>query len=184
MFQRVKIKDWNVEVDRESTEQANRQQAAKSVTCSCSYCAWFQAHRTELFPNEFLAILHTLGIDSTKDVEIAEAHEDPKWAFYEGWFHANGRLLNGPSKDVPLNIGSRENRWRILDFSIRVTDKQDLAKADFPRPIVQVEFSANFWIQQPNWRDRLKQQWLRWKVKLKGTSKPPMKIGKEEPSGN
>jgi len=184
MFQRVKIKDWNVEVDRESTEQAHRQKTAGFATCSCSYCAWFRDHRAELFPNEFLDVLQTMGIDPTKDIEVYEAHEDPKWAFYGGWFHANGRLLDGPSKAVPLKIAPGEKRWRILDFSIQVNGKQDLAKADFPRPIVQVNFYGNFWTQPPNWRDRLKKQWNHWRAKMKGPSKPAAQIRKEKLSGN
>jgi hypothetical protein len=80
--------------DRAATLEAYaRFTVAESNQCTCLGCRNFRLARSKAFPQPFLALLDTLGIDPTKEGEIYHlARGSPGIHMYGGWFHFVGSL--------------------------------------------------------------------------------------------
>lgn len=62
---------WEFTCNRQATIQAYaRAQAGGTATCSCVWCRNFVLVRDGVYPDAFLALLESLGIDPKKDGEV------------------------------------------------------------------------------------------------------------------
>lgn len=135
MFQRIEIFGLNLSIDPLTTSQAYE---SIKVECDCTYCRNFLAVSARL-PKEWYDILQSLGIDPAKPAEIVEYTQNPDGShYYSWWYHAVGRILADRSR--------RDDSDRMAtiapDITVRIAVKDDLAPADFPQPILQIEFLA------------------------------------------
>lgn len=102
MFQKIKIKDWVVEVDVDETAETNKRLRSGARTCGCSGCKRFDEFREKILTEDFIKILNNLGIDYKKDIEISDVEPPGEDVIiYNGWYHAHGRLLEGIDCKVP-----------------------------------------------------------------------------------
>jgi hypothetical protein len=113
-----------------------RETAGNSAKCTCIGCRNFVAARFDVFPNAFLTLLDSLGIDPTKDGEVYHnGRLSPGKHHYGGWFHFIGALdVTGDLR--PMEFGE--------SFSVYFCSKSApclLALKDLP--LVQVEFAAS-----------------------------------------
>lgn len=144
MFTRLRILNWLVEVDREATLEVYRELSSGAKMCGCQGCRNFVRSRDRVFPKEFLDILEKLGIDYKKEVEVSDV-EDPAFkdkVFFNGWYHACGRILEGvPTPKPPLGQ-VQELKYIFVDQGCQILIREvgDLASKNFPRPIFQIEF--------------------------------------------
>jgi hypothetical protein len=94
--------EWEFTCDREATAQAHAlAPAGGSDTCTCVWCRNFVLVRDRVYPERFVTLLASLGIDPTKDGEVYHNGEiQPGGHFYGGWFHFVGSL--NKTGDFPM----------------------------------------------------------------------------------
>jgi hypothetical protein len=127
---------WRFECDPEATRVVySRVDRGGAESCSCNGCRNFVAARSRVFPETFLELLATLGVDPLKD---AEAYHNARLApgrhDYGGWYHFIGQL-------------TVDGDFAAVDFGNGFT--ASLCKATAPRlksleglPVVQLEFHS------------------------------------------
>lgn len=106
----VKYDEWTLEVDVEATLQAYAETpVGGSDECTCTCCQDFKVIRDRVYPDEFLALLKQLGIDYTKDVEVAHITMEEKGkCFYMGWFDFIGVILAGDVQHIQKGVGLQQ----------------------------------------------------------------------------
>jgi hypothetical protein len=163
---RVTAFGYTIRVDKAATRAAHEKRRPGALECGCADCLWFDAHREELLPTAFRTFLTQLGIDPDKETEVT-ANELENTISSMGWYHANGEVVEGPEKGFSIPLATSDQKlWRIVNFAYRVQNRSDVAPANFPKPMVQVDFYATYWRERPNWWDRLKIKWWHWRGKL------------------
>ncbi|MBK9940678.1 MAG: hypothetical protein IPP13_03585 [Kouleothrix sp.] len=145
-FQQIDILDWRLAVDPEATRQAHKR---LEVGCDCAYCRNFLAQQARL-PAQLHHTLHLLGIDPTKPAEIVEYTQNPDGShWYSWWYHAVGHIIVNRHSD-----GDNDQNAKVTpDIAVSIAAKADLAPADFPQPVLQIEFFSNLpWVldEQPD----------------------------------
>jgi len=85
---------WEYSCDHEATVKAYlATEFGGAESCKCNGCRNFIAVRDKVLPDEFLALLHPLGIEHAKDGEVYHlAQTAPGEHLYGGWFHFAGQL--------------------------------------------------------------------------------------------
>lgn len=76
--------------------------------CRCIYCKNFAAQRGQVYPEEFLKLLDSLGADARKELEAFDydfGPENPPNHLYGGWFVFCGELISGDEKQPELEFG-------------------------------------------------------------------------------
>jgi hypothetical protein len=134
MFTDEKILNWEIEYDRDATNQAYLSLPAQ---CDCAYCRNFHMV-SNLLPPDFVMLLQKLGIDPAQPAEIVHYNANQDGTHYYGWwYHLVGQIISGNESLVDLAQG----------MQVEFRSKDELAPKDFPRPIVQVEFFTNLpWV--------------------------------------
>jgi hypothetical protein len=104
MDKELSVGQQKVLFDREATLELYRQTITipGADSCSCIPCKNFTAQRGNVFPQEFVQFLTTLGIDPLKEWEAFdyEFGEDQSGHLYGGWFLFVGELAEGPDRDI------------------------------------------------------------------------------------
>lgn len=128
--------NWRFECDFEATQAAYSPiDRGGAESCSCNGCKNFAAARSRVFPEAFLELLATLGVDPLKDTEAYHiARLAPGRHYYGGWYHFVGQL-------------SVDGDFAQVDFGNGFT--ACLVEARAPRlkslvglPVVQLEFQS------------------------------------------
>lgn len=143
-MERVKILDWTIEVDRANTKTFQGHLLTPSISCGCLYCQNFEKAVPNL-PKKFVEVLTELGIDENKPAEVYKIYEVEKGLhFYGGWYHFIGRFLEGEDSYSATDEKTRQAKFQQLDkgFSIGFTTTTNLVAKDFPRPVLQIEFTG------------------------------------------
>ena len=135
-FTSIQIGAWLIEVDREATQAAYSHENPISA-CICDYCQnYFVAcQASTAYSLAGLALFERLGIAPEKEAEVYAmyANEEKTQAYYGGWYHFVGRLLESAEKpdDYTQVDGS---------FEVSFAAREDLLSSRFPRPVLQMEF--------------------------------------------
>ncbi|MAT97170.1 MAG: hypothetical protein CL608_08510 [Anaerolineaceae bacterium] len=145
MVEQVKILDWIIEVDRARTIAFYTKMLTPSASCGCLYCRNFEEAVPGL-PKKFGGILAKLGVDIKKAAEVYELGELKTGIhLYGGWYHVTGRIVQGDESFLHIDDRTRQANFRQLDedFYIGFTTKINLVAKDFPKPVLQLEFTGN-----------------------------------------
>jgi hypothetical protein len=128
--------EWEFTCDRQATVDAYaRADQGGSDSCTCNGCRNFVAARTEVYPQEFVAFLDSLGIDSRKDGEVyLLGRVAADGLCYGGWFHFVGSLEKaGDFPAVTMGPG----------FTVSLAPRSAPALPSLKEhPLVQVEFHS------------------------------------------
>jgi hypothetical protein len=128
---------WEFTCDRPATVDAYaRADQGGSDSCTCNGCRNFVAARTQVYPQEFLSLLDSLGIDSRRDGEVYLLGPAASGRYYYGgWFHFVGSLeKTGDFPAVTMGPG----------FTVYLCRRSAPAlKSLIGLPLVQVEFHSN-----------------------------------------
>jgi hypothetical protein len=114
--------DWEYSSDRAATESAYAQAGPSGAEgCNCDGCRNYVAVRQRLLPPEFVAFLHSVGIDPMKEGEAYRvAQVAPGYQIYGGWFHFIGDLQK--TGDFPMLQPTSSFRfWLCRDHSPHLT---------------------------------------------------------------
>jgi hypothetical protein len=129
--------DSRFECDRDATLAAYSRVIAESAArCACNGCRNFVLAGTTAFPNQFLRLLDSLGVDPLKDGEVYHnARLAPGKHHYGGWFHFVGALeVRGDF--APVAFGT--------DFSAYLCRKQAPCLAELEgQSLVELHFTAS-----------------------------------------
>ncbi|MHC4862776.1 MAG: hypothetical protein ACYTEX_01750 [Planctomycetota bacterium] len=139
----LQIGPWIVKYDAQATRQRYSQiQIGDPERCGCHPCLNFAAAREELYPDEVRKVLAKLGIDYTREAEVAHTHRvRPGRHFYLGWFHCVGQVeVIG---DEPIDAVHVTE-----DFSWSFRNGRDVAYDVFAGcALVQIDFTAEIpWV--------------------------------------
>jgi hypothetical protein len=93
-----------VEYDARATADAYaRGQESGAGSCSCDSCDNFVLARSQAFPEQFLHLLSSMGIDWQREGEASEMGEDETGQYlYGGWFFFIGRVVQ-IGKEIEIN---------------------------------------------------------------------------------
>ena len=141
MLQQIKLFDWLLEVDIETTVLTYDRIGEED--CACAYCRNYRLASKD-FPPELLSILIALGINPGKPIHVSEYVENEDGThLYSGTYNVVGRIMSGP--DYRL-ITKDTGFWDLLhlseDIKIGFTGDFDF-RSSFPEPIFQIEFFIN-----------------------------------------
>jgi hypothetical protein len=86
---------YAIEYDLAATRAAyTRITQAGADVCSCESCDNFARQRNRAYPEPFIAVLHSLGIDALKEGEAYECGKDESGLYiYGGWLHFVGTVI-------------------------------------------------------------------------------------------
>ena len=136
-FELIKIDGWLIEVDREATQAAYLNEHSIS-TCGCDYCQNYFAAcmmHTAHSPAT-VALFQRLGITPEKEAEVHAiyANQEKTQVSYGGWYHLVSRMIERAEKQA----------YAVIDdhFEVTFTEKQSLLSNEFPRPVLQMEFTG------------------------------------------
>lgn len=145
----LEIGPWIVKYDAEATRCGYAQiERGGPEGCVCEPCLNFAAARDNVYPDEVKKIFVELGVDCTKETEVAHTHRvRPGWHFYLGWLHCVGKV------EEAIEEGTRFVRVNKR-FSWFFRSERHLAHEVFSgQPLVQIDFTAEVpWvleIQEP-----------------------------------
>ena len=99
----LQVGDQLISFDRAATEACYNQIATPgSEECGCTMCRNYIAQRATAYPQSFLELLKTLGIDCSKEGEVYYlAPTKSGKRLYGGWFFFCGELLqNGELQET------------------------------------------------------------------------------------
>jgi hypothetical protein len=86
---------WLIDHDPDTTRQCFARRPI-GTGCTCSGCRNFDAAAGRTFPADFIALLHSLGVDPTKPSELAHYCREPSGLYLTGgWFHFVGSIISG-----------------------------------------------------------------------------------------
>lgn len=95
-MERLKILDWEIEIDREKTIQHYKELPLVSNICCCSNCINY-VEACSYLPIEFLNLSENLGIDFKKAAEIFYCTDyDNGTCLYWAGCNIIGRIISGP----------------------------------------------------------------------------------------
>lgn len=94
----VRFRKWELLVDPEATRQAY---AATEIGwaefCGCVHCRNFQRARERAYPPEARDLLHRLGIDPARELDLQPVRPERQERYtYSGFFQFVGSLVSGP----------------------------------------------------------------------------------------
>jgi hypothetical protein len=128
--------EWEFQVDRAATVDAHaREPQGGADTCTCNGCRNFVVARDSVYPDEFLSLLESLGIDYRKDGEVyLNGPLESGFYSYGGWFHFVGSLdKTGDFSAVSMGVDFKV--WLCRSCAPPLSTMKDL-------PRVQLEFLA------------------------------------------
>ena len=126
---------FRIDVDVEKTRKFYRE-TSQTLTegCDCINCQNF-VRAYEGFDPQIKEFFETLGVDICKapDMSVFYGTSKSNTLHYEGWCHLCGTILSGENRDEVWT-------YAVTD-TCRVSFREhcDLLKADFPRPVFQMD---------------------------------------------
>lgn len=99
----IMIDPWKVYYDNIATLEAYCQiPKGYSEICKCDHCFNFLKVRDELYPAMVKDFFMEMGIDYTKEAEVAHVRKiQPGLHYYWGWFHFIGNVERSDEKKHP-----------------------------------------------------------------------------------
>ena len=143
---------WSLEVDRARTRAAHAQLTGGGAEeCDCDPCKNFVAARNEIVVGELRSLLDSIGVDSSREVEVVHYCRLPSGLHsYGGWFHAVGRITAGRDCWRDAGSGVRVPDLEVLSahLSVGFQTNCDLVREPFRGlPLIQLEIQAEVpWI--------------------------------------
>jgi hypothetical protein len=100
MERELQVGRQKIRFDREATVALYRDKIIMpdADRCSCASCNNFAAHRNNAYPEEFLHLLETLGINPLREWEAFDYDFEQgsrQNHLYGGWFLFSGELIEG-----------------------------------------------------------------------------------------
>lgn len=139
---------YKVDVEVERTRAFYEQAEPVSKGCSCAGCRNFE-QAADLLPQPVRAFFSNLGIDMKKACECyVNCRREDGSLFYGGFYHVYGTILHGSSAWVNINENMKYWNEELTfpvseNFHVSFQDGIDLLEDKFPRPVLQLEFSAD-----------------------------------------
>ncbi|MHC4332401.1 MAG: hypothetical protein ACYSUV_01465 [Planctomycetota bacterium] len=132
----LQIGPWIVKYDAEATRRRYEHiDSGLPEKCRCEFCLNFAAARENVYPEEVKKIFVQLGIDYTKEAEVAyTCRMRPGWHSYLGWLHFVGKVeevLEETIECVPVSKGFRWYFTKAGDVGHEVCSGQPLVQIDF-----------------------------------------------------
>jgi hypothetical protein len=147
---KIQLNDWILEVDVERTSKFYND-INDEIQCDCLDC---QNYRMYLTKNEGVwSFFQKLGVNTFKDGDYTSygVHENGRLV-YQGVYHIVGVIVSGPT--VVTDKWSTTNLIKVEDFNIGFSNELRCVHADFPEPIIQLEFEANIpWLLEKEWEE-------------------------------
>lgn len=141
-----------VDIDVEKTRDFYKNAMPVSEGCSCDGCMNFEK-AVGVLPLPVRTFFAALGIDMRKVCECyVNCRNDDGTLSYGGFYHVCGTLLAGKSawKNIDNNLSACDKQGMFSvapDFNVSFEKEIHLLEADFPRPVIQLEFFANIpWV--------------------------------------
>lgn len=107
----IQAGDQIVRYHREKTIAAySTMKSGDADRCGCSSCLNFAAQRRTAFSEDFLRLLHQLGIDPQKEGEAYECGPEGDLTVYGGWFYFVGALVQ-PGEQLTTDSVSGLQYW-------------------------------------------------------------------------
>jgi hypothetical protein len=144
-MQLVRFGRWTLRAEPDKTLAAYVGLVAASERCGCNICKNFQAAREQIFGEEARALFEQLGVDRTREIEVAHTHRIARGRHaYEGWFHLFGVIDSGRDAYVPRgDLFAVELEPCGETLSVGFTSHlRGVSAAWVNAPIVQLEFAA------------------------------------------
>lgn len=144
----MRFGDWCLEVDRQTTKAYYDSAAREGEGCDCVGCRNFRA-AVERLPPEVGAFFASLGADVTKVREVCIPFlEKNGLLWYMGFTHVSGFLLEGGEKYHLLwQAETGEKGEEAEMFQVGFCTCCDMLDTAFPRPAMQIDFSARLpWV--------------------------------------
>lgn len=143
-MKRIKILQWEIEVNRENTIQTYESLTVNQ--CTCSDCLNF--HKAiELIDQNDLEVFKSLEIDIRKAYEIYSLYQqEENIIVYGGFCFITGRLLEGNDCYQLITATStkiRHFKLEKLNDTVEIGFRQELSLTPdlFEPPLLQVEFT-------------------------------------------
>jgi len=94
-MKRLEFGAFSVDFDDDATRAAyHRLSQGGANVCACDSCENFAAQRETAYPEKFVAVLRSLGIDPSKENEAYECGRDETGLhLYGGWLHFIGAVV-------------------------------------------------------------------------------------------
>ena len=139
--------DWRLSVDSAATTAFyDAREVGEAEVCAetvdCSGCANYVALRDQAFPDSVRRLLDELSIPYQKEIDSTDAGHPAKH-LYHGLFYFAGRVLEGPSSQVPDGRGGHSIVLREVSetFEIGFSDFQSDGAGLAPQGSwVQIDF--------------------------------------------
>ena len=132
---------YTIDVDVEKTKDFYASAVVSNEICSCPCC--------QHFPNAIMScstiivdFLNNLGIDPRKPGEVFGDKYN-----CSGWYHIVGTLLNGRVDGLVYDSSNAFIPDKTVDFIVWFDDdsnRMGRIEKNFPSPILEMSFSANF----------------------------------------
>ena len=132
---------YTIDVDVEKTKDFYASAVASNEICSCPCCQYF--------PNAIMScstiivdFLNNLGVDPQKPGEVFGDKYN-----CSGWYHIVCTLLNGRVDGVVCDSSNAFIPDKTVDFIVWFDDDRNRMgwiEKNFPSPILEMSFSANF----------------------------------------
>lgn len=140
----MKIGPWRVAFDPDATARSYLGVPASGPeACGCQTCRNFLAARPLVYSLDILETFRALGINPEREAEVVDygpIEESPGYRAAGGWFHAVGRVLEGPPDLSGADVTG--------PAQLRVTRRVSLVPDAFgDQPVIQIEwFGAVPWV--------------------------------------
>jgi len=124
-MERIKILEWEIEIDKEKTIQHYKSLPLVSNGCCCDECINY-VQACDYVPSEFLALTEGLGINLKKAAETfyCADYDDGTCLYWVGC-DIIGRIVNGPDRTMKQE---KIQVWKEHKTPDRVPDKKTFIK--------------------------------------------------------
>jgi hypothetical protein len=146
----IHFNDWILQVDVDRTSKFYND-INDEIQCDCLD---FQNYRMYLTKSEGVrSFFQKLGVNPFKDGDYTSyGVPENERLLYLGVYHIVGVIVSGPT--VITDKWSDANLIKVEDFNIGFSYELRCVHADFPEPIIQLEFEANFpWLLEKEWEE-------------------------------
>ncbi len=143
---------YKIDVDVEKTKRFYDGAERVSQKCSCDGCLNFEKAVDKL-DAAVIKLFTDLGVDLKKACECYACCTNKDGTLtYGGFTHVCGTLIEGESawrniNEAHLYLKEADMFSVTPDFQVSFQEEIDLIEADFPRPVLQLEFSSSIpWV--------------------------------------
>lgn len=145
-MERLKVLDWEVEIDREKTMEHYKELPLVSDRCCCHNCINY-VQACSYVPTEFLNLSRNLGIDFKKAAEIFYCTDyDNGTCLYWAGCDIIGRIVSGPDrypKSSDIKYGEEDKSLYKVPNKMSYTNNFDICFYTIPPIIINgVQYEA------------------------------------------